>query len=75
MRLLDIFGRQPRPDPGEVREQMKRDDPDFAHVSTIHHDALGLIGAAINARQLAQRVADGRAVRQEAEFWKKHPLP
>ena len=75
MRLLDIFRRQSCPTPGEVRDQMKRDDPDFAHVSAVHHDAQGLIGASQNARQMAERIADGRALRQEAEFWARHGDP
>lgn len=51
-------------DPEVVRGQMTRDDPDFAHVREVQHDALNTLGA--------KRVADGLALRRERAFWSKH---
>lgn len=69
--LMGLFGRLQRrgaPPPPQInraalREEMKRTDPDFARVSAVQHDALGLIGG--------KRVADGLAIRRERQFWEQ----
>ena len=42
-------------DPAALREQMKREEPSYQHVSDVQHDALGLIGASRAAQQLRDR--------------------
>jgi hypothetical protein len=65
--------RRPPIDRQFLLEEMSRGDPDFAHVRDVQHDALGLIGASRNARQMLQRMADGQSLRHEREFWERHP--
>jgi hypothetical protein len=64
-RLLGMFGRgRGQLDPEAVRDRMTRDDPDFAHVRKVQHDALNTLGA--------KRVADGLSLRRERAFWSRH---
>jgi hypothetical protein len=73
--IVDLIGRLRRPsiDRAALREEMTRTDPDFAHVRDVQHDALGLIGASRNARQLQRRIEDGASLRREREFWERNP--
>lgn len=53
---MGIFGRRSeQADTTPLRDQMTRDDPDFAHVRDVQHRAQGLIGASQNAQQLKDR--------------------
>lgn len=46
-----------------LREEMTRDDPDFARVRDVHHDALQAI--------TAKHLQDGLAIRRERQFWER----
>jgi len=75
MRLLEwvmgLFGRaehgseshQPVIDPVALRDEMTRDDPDFARVLDIQHDALQIV--------TARGLRDGLAIHREVDFWKQ----
>ncbi len=68
---MDLFGRLKREEPSPppaidrdaLREEMTQDDPDFARVRDVHHDAI----AALSSIALA----DGIAIRREREFWQR----
>lgn len=65
--LMDVFGRgrdRGSLDPEAMRDRMTRDDPDFARVRKVQHDALNTLGA--------KRVADGLSIRRERTFWSEH---
>jgi hypothetical protein len=64
---MGIFGRDQgrQIDPREVRAQMMRDDPDFAHVRKVQHDAINTLSA--------KHAADGLSIRRERTFWSEHP--
>ena len=47
-----------------LREQMTRDDPDFARVRDVHHEAMQPLSA--------KSIRDGIALRREREFWTRH---
>lgn len=66
--LMRMFRRSEPLDRRALRDEMKRTDPEFRHVSGVQHDTIGLLGAARNAKQ----VADGRSIRREREFWTEH---
>lgn len=63
---MDLLRRARRPsiDRAALREEMTREDPDFARVRDVQHDALNVIAA--------QQAADGLAIRREREFWERH---
>lgn len=70
--LMSLFSRlrhtppppPPTIDPVALREEMKRTDPDYAHVSRVQHDALQIVAAG--------PIADGIAIRRERKFWEAH---
>lgn len=69
--LMDLIGRL-RHGPSEVDRDALLDEmmqePDFARVRDVHHEALSAL--------TAKRGADGLAIRREREFWERsggHP--
>jgi hypothetical protein len=71
---MDLLHRLHRHDPpppvidhDELREEMMQDDPDFARVREVHHDALQAISSIA--------MADGIAIRREREWWSKQRPP
>lgn len=64
--------RMPPVDREALREEMARNDPAFARVRKVQHDARGLLGALGNAEQLRERQRHGRALQREADFWRRH---
>lgn len=75
--LMDLIGRflsRPSPiDHDELRAQMSEEDPAFSRVRDIHHDAMSALAAKQGADSLiAQRAADGLAIRRERQFWEHH---
>lgn len=54
----------PEIDPQQMREELTRTDPDFAHVRRVQHDALQPL--------TAKGIRDGLALRREREFWQQH---
>jgi hypothetical protein len=46
-----------------LREEMTENDPDFARVRDVQHDAMQALAA--------KRAADGLAIRQERKFWEQ----
>lgn len=65
--LMDLIERLRRPPPRidheALRDQMSQEDPDFARVRDVQHEALGALAA--------KRAADGMAIRREREFWER----
>jgi len=55
----------PAVDHEALRDEMSRTDPAFRLARDVYHDAKQAL--------TAKRLADGLAVRREAEFWRKHP--
>ena len=55
--LMELFGRRrtSRPDPAAIRDQMARDDPDYARVREVQHDALSALAARRGATQIRDR--------------------
>lgn len=70
--LVDLFTRLQRRDPPPLapidrmalREEMTRDDPEFARVRRVQHDLTQPIAA--------KRLQDGIAIRRERKFWQDH---
>jgi hypothetical protein len=71
---MDLLHRLHRHDPpppvidhDEIREEMMQEDPEFARVRDVHHDALQVVGAL--------SVADGISIRRERDWWssRQHP--
>lgn len=70
--LMEVFNphrSEIRPPPRPVdrialRERMKREDPDFARVSQLQHDAMQPL--------TAKSIRDGLSIRRERIFWEKH---
>lgn len=61
---MDLFRyRHHQVDHQAIRAQMTEQDPDFARVRAVHHDALQAL--------TAKRAADGMAIRHEREFWER----
>lgn len=61
---MDLFRRHASPiDRDALRDQMAREDPAFARVRDIHHDAIAALSA--------KRGADGLSIRREREFWER----
>ncbi len=56
-------------DQDQIRDEMTRDDPDFARIRQAQHDALQAL--------TARRLADGIAIHQERRFWERTgpPIP
>jgi hypothetical protein len=68
MSLLDRLHRHEPPPPPAIdhdalRDEMTQDDPEFARVRDVHHDAIQVIGAL--------GIADGISIRREREFWSR----
>lgn len=60
MDLFDRFRRRdPAPDDQTLRHQMAQNDPDFARVTNVQHEAISDLAA--------KRGADGMAIRRERE--------
>ncbi len=47
-----------------LREQMTREDPEYARVRRVHHDAIQPL--------VAKGIRDGIALRHEREWWQRH---
>lgn len=65
--LMDLFGHVRRPPPVDrdaLRDEMARDDPEFARVRQVQHDAINALSA--------QSAADGLAIRRERQFWEHY---
>jgi len=64
--LVNLLGmvRHPPVDQAAIREQMTQEDPEFAHVRDVQHDAIQAL--------TARRIADGAAIRAERRFWEQH---
>lgn len=66
---MDLFRhRRHQVDQESIRAQMTQEDPDFARVRDVHHDAIAAL--------TAKRGAGGMAIRREREFWERsggHP--
>jgi hypothetical protein len=61
---MDLFRREAEPvDPSTVRARMTLEDPDFARVREVQHDAINVLSG--------RRIADGLAIRREREFWER----
>lgn len=60
----DIEHPPPTVDRMALREQMTRDDPDYARVRRIHHDAMQPL--------TAKGIRDGLSLRHEREWWERH---
>lgn len=58
--------RAPSVDQEALRDEMARDDPEFARVRQVQHDARGLLGALGNAEQLRER-----RIRTIEETWRR----
>lgn len=66
---MDLFRLRPRDaDQAAVRDQMARDDPDYAHVRDVQHDALNVLSGTQTAHQLRDRFNE-----QLRESWRPKP--
>ena len=63
---MSIFGRSHKREriyPAELRDRMAQEDPDFARVREVQHEALQAI--------TAKRLQDGLSIRRERQFWER----
>lgn len=67
MDLIGKFRQRPPIDRDALRNEMTREDPDFARVREVQHDALNALGA--------KRGADELALKREVEFWRRQGRP
>lgn len=72
-RLIHVFDwlrhrDPPREGQAALRDQMTHEDPDFAHVRDVQHDALNVLAG----DHAAQQIADGISLRRETDFWRRH---
>lgn len=74
---MDLLGRlrsRPHIDRDALRNEMTREDPDFARVREVQHDALNALGAKRGADELAVKRRD-RFVERSRDSWRSDDAP